>query len=63
MYFAITVVGVELRREESRRRPQDRVRAAQLAVLAFQLGQALRVTGRGSGPVAGVDLGLVDPAA
>ena len=35
--------AVELRREESRRRPQDVVGPTQLAVLPLQLGQPLRV--------------------
>ena len=54
--------AVELRRKESRRTVQDRVRPAQLAVLALRLDQTLRVTRRGPRPVTGVDLGLGHPA-
>jgi hypothetical protein len=55
--------AVELRREESRRRPQDRIRPTQLAVLLLQLSQAGCVGGGRPGSVAGIDLGLGDPVA
>src|SRR5690606_13977041 len=52
--------AVELRREESRRGLQDRISAAQLAILAFQLGNSGGLIGRGARPGAGIDLGLLD---
>src|SRR6266540_4999586 len=57
------VAAVQLGREESRRRPEDLACAAQLAVLAFQLGDALLLGGGHAGPLAGVDLGLAGPVA
>ncbi len=54
--------GAQLRREESRRRRQDRIRPAELPVLPLQLGQLVRVAARGPGPAARIDLGLTDPA-
>src|SRR5699024_10248185 len=56
-----TLWAVELRREKSRRRPQDRVRPAQLTYFLLQLDQALGLAGRGPGTVPLVNLGLHDP--
>src|SRR5699024_7018770 len=56
-----TLWAVELRREKSRRRPQDRVRPAQLTHFLLQFDQALGLASRGSGTVSLVDLRLHDP--
>src|SRR5699024_9462421 len=56
-----TLWAVELRREKSRGRPQDRVRPAQLTHFLLQFDQALGLASRGSGTVSLVDLGLHDP--
>src|SRR5699024_3966257 len=56
-----TLWAVELRREKSRGRPQDRVRPAQLTHFLLQLDQALGLAGRGPGTVPLVNLGLHDP--
>ena len=55
--------AVELRREESRCRLQDRVGPLQLTVLLLELFDPLGISGRGPGNPAFVDVGLVDPAA
>src|SRR5262245_26925559 len=55
--------AVELRREESRRRPQDRVRPAQLTHLALQLADPGTVKRRRPRPFASIDLRGPDPLA
>src|SRR4051794_566152 len=49
---------VELPLQESRRRPQDLVRAPQLAVLALEVLDARRLRAAHAGPTAAIDLGL-----
>ncbi len=55
--------AVELRREESRCRLEDRLAPAQQGVLPFELLEVLTLFGRGAGAPAAVDLGLADPLA
>src|SRR3954470_16794988 len=55
--------AVELRREKSRCRLQDRVRAAQLADFLLQLTDPPSLIGRNAGNVAAVDLRPTHPAA
>jgi hypothetical protein len=54
---------VELGREKRARRLEDLIGTAQLADLAFQLGDALLLNSGHTGPLAGVDLGLAHPVA
>src|SRR5699024_11593722 len=53
--------AVELRREESRGRLQDLIGSAQFPVLFLEVFDSLGFSGGGAGPVAGIDLVLVDP--
>jgi len=59
----ITPVAVELRREESRSRLQDRVRPAQLPVLLLEFSDPLTILRRQTRRGAVVDVGLCDPLA
>src|SRR6266550_1642855 len=54
---------VELGREKRARRLEDLIRPAQLTILAFQLDDPLPLGRWHAGPLATVDLGLVDPVA
>src|SRR4051812_19570292 len=55
--------AVELRREESRRAPQNGVRPAQLTNLALELGKPARLVGGGARTGSLIDLGLGHPVA